>query len=93
MVNLEWDEKKSEANFKKHGFRFESAALLFSGLYITQKDTRKDYGEHRFLSMGTLGKNGRVVIVAYTPRAGKLRIISMRKANQREQKIFYSYFS
>lgn len=93
MTNLEWNKRKNETNFKKHGFHFESAALVFSGAYITQEDTRKDYGERRFLSMGTLGLNGRVVIVAYTRRGSKLRIISMRKANQREQKIFYSYFS
>lgn len=92
MISLEWNKRKNEANFKKHGFHFESATLVFSGAYITQEDTRKDYGERRFLSMGTLGQNGRVVIVAYTHRGSKLRIISMRKANQREQKIFYSYF-
>jgi uncharacterized DUF497 family protein len=93
MINLEWDKRKDEANFKKHGFHFESAALVFSSAYITQEDTRKNYGERRFLSMGTLGRNGRVVIVAYTYRGSKLRIISMRKANRREQNIFYNYFS
>lgn len=93
MIKIEWNEKKSESNFKKHGFRFDSAALLFEGDYITKRDIRKDYGEPRFLSMGTLGENKRVVVISYTPRSSKLRIISMRKANNREQKVFYSYFS
>jgi uncharacterized protein len=46
-------------------------------------DDRKDYGEQRFVTVGYM--NGRMVYVAWTPRDGAYRIISMRKANEREQ--------
>lgn len=53
---------------------------------ITVADQRKDYGEPRFATLGTL--RGRVVFVAHTARAGKVHIISMRKANEREKKTY-----
>lgn len=82
----EWDEAKSQANLEKHGLAFEDAEAVFESDVITVADHRKDYGEPRFASLGTL--RGRVVFVAHTARAGKVRIISMRKANEREQKIY-----
>lgn len=82
----EWDEAKSQANLEKHGLAFEDAETVFEGEVITVTDQRKDYGEPRFASLGTLC--GRVVFIAHTARAGKVRIISMRKANEREQKIY-----
>ena len=83
----EWDDAKSQANLVKHGLAFEDAGDVFEGDVITVADQRKDYGEPRFASLGTL--RGRVVFIAHTARAGKLRIISMRKANEREQKIYF----
>ena len=50
-------------------------------------DSRFDYGEVRLITLGLLG--GRVVIIAHAPRGDDVtRIISMRKANRREQKIY-----
>ena len=68
----EWDEQKSEENWRKHGLSFE--------------DTRFDYGEERYLTFGFL--DGRLVVIAHTPRSGNTRIISMRKANSREQQAY-----
>ena len=85
-MNYEWDDTKSRANFEKHGLAFEDAETVFEGDVITVSDQRKDYGEPRFASLGTL--HGRVVFAAHTARAGNVRIISMRKANEREQKIY-----
>lgn len=59
---------------------------VFEGDVITVSDQRKDYGEPRFATLGVL--HGRVVFVAHTVRTGKVRIISMRKANEREQKFY-----
>jgi len=88
-MEFEWDEQKNRINVDKHGLSFEIAPLVFGGFYITKLDDRKDYGESRQCAMGTLGPDGRVVIIAYTIRNGRVRIISMRKANNREQKVFY----
>lgn len=55
--------------------------ILFSPAFA---DDRYDYGEPRFITLGCL--EGRVVVVAHTPRHKSSRIISMRKANEREQK-------
>jgi len=82
----EWDEAKSRINLEKHGLAFEDAEDVFEGDVITVVDRRKDYGEPRFATLGTL--HGRVVFVAHTMRSGRVRIISMRKANEREQKIY-----
>jgi hypothetical protein len=54
---------------------------------ITFVDNRFDYGEKRFITVGVLA--GRLVVTAHTPRGDNVtRIISMRKANRREQKIY-----
>jgi uncharacterized DUF497 family protein len=82
----EWDKTKSQANLEKHGLTFEDAEAVFEGNVITVADQRKDYGEPRFASLGTLCE--RIVFIAHTARAGKVCIISMRKANEREQKIY-----
>ena len=82
-MKYEWDENKSATNLQKHGLNFEDAELFFSGVCVTFEDDRYDYGEPRFITLGTL--EGRVVVVAHTPRHEATRIISMRKANEREQ--------
>lgn len=91
-MTFEWDPKKSKSNQEKHGISFDIAPSIFEGFHITVKDLRKDYGENRYCTMGFLINTKRIAIVAHTQRTGKIRIISMRKANKREQKIFYTYF-
>ena len=46
------------------------------------EDTRKDYGEHRFRVLGFIDE--RLYAIVFTPRAGKVHVISLRKANFRE---------
>jgi len=81
----EWDEEKRRLNFSKHGLSFEDAEIVFSGPCVTFEDSRYDYGEERYITLGLL--EGRVVVIAHTERREKTRIISMRKANKHEQKI------
>ena len=52
----------------------------------TFEDNRFDYGEPRFITLGHL--EGRIVVVAHTPRGVRMRIISMRKGNRREEKAY-----
>lgn len=82
----EWDDDKNKSNLVKHGLDFEDAALVFDGATLTFEDTRFDYDEPRFITFGLL--HGRMVVIAHTPRGENYRIISMRKANKREQKIY-----
>jgi len=82
----EWDEKKSNKNLLERGLSFADAEQVFAGPCATFEDTRFDYGEPRFITFGLL--EARMVVIAHTPRREKTRIISMRKANDREQKIY-----
>jgi len=82
----EWDEEKNKRNCAKHGLAFEDVAHVFEGPTLTFEDTRFDYPEPRFITFGLLDE--RVVVIAHTPRGEYYRIISMRKANKREQKTY-----
>lgn len=86
-VRFEWDEAKRRANIRKHGIDFIGCEAIFDGYTVTVEDTRFDYGERRFVTMGML--EGRVVVVAHTETPRKIRIISIRKATRREQKAFF----
>ncbi len=83
---VEWDEEKSRANLQKHGFSFDDAWQVLAGDTITIPDERYDYGEDRLITLGRLA--GRVVVVVHVARGEHTRIISMRKANAREQAIY-----
>ena len=73
----EWDATKRQENLSKHGLSFDDAETVFSGPCVTFEDTRFDYGEPRFITIGRL--EGHVVVVAHTPRRKNTRIIAMRK--------------
>ena len=61
---------------------------LFEGEKLVVPDTRKDYGESRMIAIGRI--NGRLVIGVFTQRSNIVRIISVRKANERENEKFKS---
>ena len=63
---------------------------VFAGATLTVADDRQYYGEDRFITIGFL--DGRMVILAWTPRDDAHRIISMRKANEREQALYAPRF-
>jgi uncharacterized protein len=86
-MTYEWDEAKNRSNFAKHGLDFADANQVLTGPCVTFVDSRFDYGETRFITVGLLA--GRVVVIAHASPSGDItRIISMRKANRREQKIY-----
>lgn len=86
-MHYEWDEAKNHSNRAKHGLDFADAEQVFAGRCVSFIDDRFDYGEKRLVTLGMLA--GRVVVIAHVPRGDEVtRIISMRKANQREQKIY-----
>ncbi len=82
-MNFEWDEAKSDTCFRERGFDFAYAArAFFDPDRLVQADTRRSYGEERYQLLGKIEQ--RLFVVVYTPRDDALRIISARKANQRE---------
>ena len=82
-MEFEWDQGKSDACFAERGFDFAYVLHAFvDAERLIHKDTRWDYGEDRYQLLGAI--DGRVIFVVYTIRGSVLRIISARKANQRE---------
>jgi hypothetical protein len=85
-MKYEWDEAKNRKNIAKHGLSFEDADQVFSGPCVMFEDDRFGYWEERLVTLGLLA--GRLVVIAHAPRDEGTRIISMRKGNRREQKIY-----
>lgn len=84
-MKFEWDETKSDACFRERGFDFTYVAhAFFDPNRFVREDARHSYGEERYQLLGSI--DGRLFVVVYTPRRGVMRIISARKANQREVK-------
>lgn len=82
-MGIEYDPVKRKLTIENRGLDMARADEIFQGLHLTFPDTRLDYGEERFITMGIL--DGRMIVLAWTPRGATIRIISMRKANQREE--------
>jgi uncharacterized protein len=83
-MKLEWDEIKNRTNIRKHGFDFADAEEMFRGLLLVRADTDEDYGEERWLGIGTI--RGRVALVAFAERPPEtIRIISLRRADHEER--------
>ena len=85
-IIFEWDEEKNRKNFEKHGFSFDDAEEVFNSPTITFVDERYNYDEVRQVTLGAYKE--RIVFIVYTLRENRIRLISMRKANAREQKIY-----
>jgi uncharacterized DUF497 family protein len=66
------------------GIPFELAAVFEWDSALIVEDERKDYGERRFQALGRI--EGRLYMLVFTPRKGKVHVISLRKANEREVK-------
>ena len=82
-MRITFDPEKRAETLRKRVVDFLDAATVFAGPTYTMQDNRFPYPEDRFLTAGLL--SGRMVIVVWTPIEDGRRIISMRKANDREQ--------
>jgi len=82
----EWDEAKNRENIAKHGIDFADAGRIFERRLLVRLDDRENYGEERWVALGEL--DGVVVVVVFTRRDDRLRVISIRKANGRERKVY-----
>ncbi|WP_426057470.1 BrnT family toxin [Janthinobacterium sp. PSPC2-1] len=81
-MRITFDAVKREKTLRERGLDFARAREVFDGLTITLPDQRQDYGELRFITAGWLDE--RLLVLVWTPRGLARRIISMRKANERE---------
>ena len=89
-MQFEWDPRKAATNAKNHGVEFAEAQTVFGDpREATIPDPDHSVGEHRFLSIGR-SVAGRVLVVSYTERQGRIRIISARPATARERRIYES---
>ena len=83
--SFEWNRKKAETNFKKHGVTFEEAAsVFFDPLSLTVSDPLHSDEENRFIITG-LSDRQRQLVVVHTDRDDKIRIISARLTTPNER--------
>jgi len=90
MIIFEWDPQKAKSNLEKHGVSFEEASTAFQDtLSLTIDDPLHSIDEERLILIGMSQKN-RVLVVVHTERGDNIRIISARKATNKERKSYES---
>ncbi|HVY81647.1 MAG TPA: BrnT family toxin [Steroidobacteraceae bacterium] len=87
-MRITYNRRKREKTLAERGLDFRRAKEVFDGAHLTREDDRIDYGELRYITVGWL--DARLVVLVWTPRGRARRMISMRKANEREIKKFAS---
>lgn len=87
-MKLTFDPTKRAATLADRGLDFAAAGQIFAGLVFEFPDERFDYEEERIITVGLL--DGRMIVVVWTQRGQDRHIISMRKANGREQERYKS---
>ncbi len=86
-MRYSFDAAKQASNQKKHGFDLADAPkVIESGMTVTFEDRRFDYGEERFVTLGPLGDS--LVAIVTAEASGRIRVISMRKADRHEQALY-----
>lgn len=81
---ISYDPAKRDETLAERGLDFEDAEQVFAGPQYEFADTRRDYGEVRITTIGFLER--RMVVVVWTERGEDRHVISMRKANDGEQR-------
>ena len=85
-MRITFDPAKNEKNIAQRGLSFELAAELEWNTALIREDVRRDYGETRLRALALL--QGRLHAVVVTPRQEELRVISFRKANRKEERLY-----
>lgn len=94
-MQFEWDETKAITNKNKHHVSFEVAARVFLDPdRIELYDSREDYGEDRWITIGLVDPTLLVVVYTVSGLEGEVvRLISARRANEQEQKVYRQFRS
>ena len=85
-MQLTFDPVKNDRNIQDRGLAFQLVSDVDWAKAYIDEDQRKDYGERRFRLLGCI--NGRLYAVVFTPSVDKIHVISLRKANSREVKVY-----
>ena len=88
-MKFEWDERKNKENIRKHGIDFRDAVAMFDHPMLVALDTRKEYGEDRWIGIGLLRVAVAVIVYLEWEDEQTIRIISARKATKHESKEYY----
>lgn len=88
-MEFEWDEVKAAANLAKHGIDFGDATEAFGGPMLVQPSPRGE--ERRKLALGLC--HGLVVAIIFVERAGRIRLISARRARTYEREAWHDRFA
>ena len=83
-MDFEFDPAKDAVNREKYGVSLVLGAAVLTNLVDEMLDDRRSYGEIRMNAFGSV--QGRLYACTYTAREGRIRLISVRKANTKEQK-------
>ena len=87
-LEFEWDPDKAESNLKEHGVSFDEASTVFRDtLSITIGDPDHSASEDRYIDIG-MSHRGQLLVVSYTERKDKIRIISARPPTRAERKSY-----
>jgi uncharacterized protein len=81
-LEYEWDDAKRLLNLRKHGVDLARVVEFAWDDIRESEDHRKNYGEHRWIAFGRIGD--RVHVLIYTRRGDRIRVISLRGANDKE---------
>lgn len=87
-MDFERDEAKRQITLKERGLDFADLERFDWETAMVSKDFRHDYGETRTIAFGRI--DDRLLCLVYTMRPHALRVISLRKANSRERKVYDS---
>ena len=83
-----WNEEKANGNEAKHGVTFEQAKTIFNDPFaMTVADPDHSDEEERWVDIG-LSAEGRLLVVWYTERSERIRIIGSRKATKAEERAY-----
>lgn len=89
-MEFEWDKEKAVANFKKHGVSIEEAEIAFedeNAVEIYDELNSEEEIRFQIIALSPI----RLLFVSFTVREEKIRIISARKANAKQVKIYNEY--
>lgn len=83
---LEFDPAKNARNVRDRGINFERFADIDLETAVSSEDVRNDYGERRLRMLGFI--DGRLHAAVITSRGETIRVISLRRANRREERAY-----
>ncbi len=90
-MKFEWDDNKEQINIRKHNIKFSTAAMVFKDEFRLEfyDERHSTYYEDRYLTIGLIDDIAVIVVVVYTERCEYIRIISARRANSHERRLYY----